>query len=228
MKNKDQQSSFSPTVLNSLFAYIVDVGEVQFVQEIIEEYKININNVTDKLGQTPLQAAISYGHFAIVKYLVEEQSANINAQNKKGETALHIAAKRKNLEIVKYLIEDQNADFNITDKFGYNALDIAKVVKAPDEIIKIFDEHVNEIEPTTPMLLENMGLFKPDEKQKLVSLVKENIKDIQENPFLGEKNSLEKNNISTDFTKYSLFTDEETNVVGNSTSIDYSNYNDFA
>jgi len=59
-------------------------------------------NVKNNDGWTPLHSAAYYGHFEIVKYLVEH-GADIIAKNNDGLTPLQCAESKDNEEIVEYL-----------------------------------------------------------------------------------------------------------------------------
>ncbi|WP_264705197.1 ankyrin repeat domain-containing protein [Wolbachia endosymbiont (group A) of Gymnosoma rotundatum] len=72
--------------------------------------------------QTPLHYAAKgsaeNSNLEVVRYLVEEKSADINAKDNFGRTPLHCAAEGCNLEVVKYLIEEKHVDVNVKSNGG--------------------------------------------------------------------------------------------------------------
>ena len=70
---------------------------------IIDETRADVN-MKDMYGMTLLHCVCEAGHLQLVKFLVEERQANLNARNKDQETPLFIALNKKHLEIAKYLI----------------------------------------------------------------------------------------------------------------------------
>jgi len=71
----------------------------------IVKYLIEECNASVEAG-APLIYASIYGHLGIVKYLIEECNANVEAKNKYGNTPLIYASMYGHLGIVKYLIEN--------------------------------------------------------------------------------------------------------------------------
>eukprot|EP00347_Sterkiella_histriomuscorum_P000305 403376393 len=99
-------------------------GRIENVKLLIEEYqKIiasldqesedyiftkehnTISNTQSQKKLTPLHYAATFGHFQIVKILVEEGEAQIDLKSSDSKTALVFAASNGHLEIVKYLLE---------------------------------------------------------------------------------------------------------------------------
>ncbi|CAM9161732.1 unnamed protein product, partial [Phaeothamnion confervicola] len=68
-------------------------------------------------GETPLQGAARKGHLSVVRFLVEEAGAYVNAMDNRGDTALHLACYWCQTEIVKYLV-DAGADLQIWNDEG--------------------------------------------------------------------------------------------------------------
>jgi len=73
-----------------------------------------IADATDNHNETPLFVAAQYGHLAVVKYLVEDCSVNIDTAREDGATPLFMAANNNHLEVVKYLVDNCNADTQIS------------------------------------------------------------------------------------------------------------------
>jgi ankyrin repeat protein len=110
---------------------------------------------------TPLQAAAGVGYgegfaanahrfaptgmLAAVKYLVEEQGADVNAVDHDGMTALHHAAARGDNEMIQYLVS-KGANVKAVDREGRTTVDMAN---GPVQRIQPF--------PDTIKLLESLG-----------------------------------------------------------------------
>ena len=82
-------------------------GKLSSVRYLIENEGVDINRYF-----CPLNFACEYGHFDIVKYLIEK--ANVNKEehdnHKNKETPLCRSCESGNLSLVKYLIEDAKVD----------------------------------------------------------------------------------------------------------------------
>ena len=79
-------------------------------------------------GVTPLLAAASEGHTAILKQLLSTGKADVNAKDKESTTVLMAAAARGHLECIKELlaikdikVNEQNMDGHTALMFAYNA-----------------------------------------------------------------------------------------------------------
>ncbi|MSR35994.1 MAG: ankyrin repeat domain-containing protein [Gemmatimonadetes bacterium] len=81
----------------------------------------------------------------VVKYLVEEHGADVNARDMAGETPLHNAAARGDNELVKYLVS-KGADVMAVDRKGRTTVDMAN---GPQQRVQPL--------PETIKLLESMG-----------------------------------------------------------------------
>jgi ankyrin repeat protein len=73
-------------------------------------------------GVTPLLAASSEGHVAIVKMLLSTGKADVNAKDKEGTNSLMAAAARGHLECIQSLIETKGIDVNSQNVDGHTAL----------------------------------------------------------------------------------------------------------
>jgi ankyrin repeat protein len=82
---------------------------------------------------------------AAVKYLVEEQGADVNAVDHDGMTALHHAAARGDNEMIQYLVS-KGANVKAVDREGRTTVDMAN---GPVQRIQPF--------PDTIKLLESLG-----------------------------------------------------------------------
>lgn len=74
-------------------------------------------------GEPPLHRAVSGGHKAIVKMLIDSK-ADINGRDEYGYTPLHWAASTDSIDMMKTLISS-GADLNIRDNKGRTPLKLA-------------------------------------------------------------------------------------------------------
>lgn len=80
-------------------------------------------NVNDCMGMAPIHWASDRGDLDILKFLVENHSADVNLQDSTGQTALHYAVSCSHEEICKYLVS-MGASINIQDEDGITALEM--------------------------------------------------------------------------------------------------------
>jgi len=95
-------------------------------------------------------AANSHSHapdswLSSVRYLVEEQGADVNARDLNGYSPVHHAAARGDNELIEYLVE-QGADVMVVSRRGETTIDMAN---GPRQRVQPF--------PTTIALLESLG-----------------------------------------------------------------------
>ena len=69
----------------------------------------NVEENYNSYGKTALIAASEEGHLEVVKYLVEQCHANVEAKDNDGYTPLIRASENGHLEVVKYLVEQCHA-----------------------------------------------------------------------------------------------------------------------
>src|SRR5207244_11484940 len=79
-------------------------NDVEKVKQIIEEERINTNEIYDEDKFTPLHIAVVYNQLEIIKKLLKS-GANPNAEDSEGNTPLHFTAEQNNLETLRLLIE---------------------------------------------------------------------------------------------------------------------------
>jgi len=111
------------------------------LNEIIKLVKNNISvNEVDNIGWPALMSASYYGHFKIVKYLVEH-NADINAKNhdNDNDTSLLWASQEGHFKIVKYLVKHGALINNIND-YEYTPLYLA-VAFGRIKIVKFLLKH---------------------------------------------------------------------------------------
>ncbi|MFH1719522.1 MAG: ankyrin repeat domain-containing protein [Planctomycetota bacterium] len=81
-------------------------------------------NLENRMGWTPLLAAVSNRRQAVVELLLSK-GANVNVKDKRARTALFIAAETGQKEVLELLVA-KGADVNVTTATGENALSVAK------------------------------------------------------------------------------------------------------
>lgn len=83
--------------------YTVASGQLEVLKYLIETFKVDYE-VKDKEGNSPFFTAIQHGHFAIVKFFVQELGMSPFCV-KDGEIgALHVAANTDNVQLLEYFI----------------------------------------------------------------------------------------------------------------------------
>ncbi len=80
-----------------------------------------VDDASDE-GVTPLLAASSEGHVAVVNMLLSTGGADVNAKDKEGTNSLMAAAARGHLEVVQSLIVKEGIDVNSQNIDGHTAL----------------------------------------------------------------------------------------------------------
>lgn len=97
--------------------------------ERLKTFAGNIN-INDSMGMAPIHWASDRGDLKILKFLVENCSADINFQDGSGQTALHYAVSCCHEDICKYLVS-KGASTDIQDDDGVTAHDMCS-----DELFK--------------------------------------------------------------------------------------------
>lgn len=87
---------------------------------------LNLADMWDRKGASPLHWAAGSGQLAVVQYLIQECNCNVDVGQRgkrsfSGRTALHWAARNGHLEVVQYLVEDCRADMDATTIDGTSA-----------------------------------------------------------------------------------------------------------
>ena len=94
-------------------------GQIPALQYFIHEVGIDVNCRNTILG-TPLMFSCASGSLKTVKYLIEEENADIEAVDLNGSKCLHYACStQNNMEIIQYLIDELNFDVNLKDLRGW-------------------------------------------------------------------------------------------------------------
>ncbi|RYH22513.1 ankyrin repeat domain-containing protein [archaeon] len=111
-------------------------------------------------GQGPLAAAVYYGNMEMIKWMVEEASANPNAIASAGTKMLSAASYTGRLEVVKYLIEDAKMSRHLLTAQGMSALYLAcqgenlSLLKYLVESVGLTPSEDLSLDSTHPSLLE--------------------------------------------------------------------------
>jgi hypothetical protein len=71
-----------------------------------------------------------------VKYLVEDQDADLTGVTNYNSSVLHYAAQSGSLELVEYLVQKKVVDVNMVNKLGYTA----KAMTLNQDIIKVLEQ----------------------------------------------------------------------------------------
>lgn len=120
-------------LIQGLFSASKD-GDVQMIQDLLENVKIDINHRDDE-GQTALYTACEEGKTEIVKMLLDS-NADPNICTKEQQcTPLTIAAKNGHVKVISQLLE-KNAEIDYKDYDGWTALFWA-CWKEKDEVVAI-------------------------------------------------------------------------------------------
>ena len=97
------------------------------------------------MGYTPLINASYYGHFEVVKILLEK-GADIEARNNYGDTPLICASRYGTLKVVKYLLEN-GADMEAKNNSGNTFFSYVSKEK-----IDVIEEYLQDIKSRKMMV----------------------------------------------------------------------------
>ena len=100
-------------------------GNIPALKVLITKHTLNLLEVKDPSGLTPLHLACQHAHLDIAQYLIKDQNCNPETTTPSGRTPLHIACKSGHLHIIKCLITDHKCNPHCTDNDGYTPLHAA-------------------------------------------------------------------------------------------------------
>ena len=150
-------------IYNQILFNAVDEGSLEHARYAVEN-GADVNATDGPGHQTPLML-VAYGglfqqahegHLAIVKYLVEETEADVNATDVEGDTPLAFAVYGTNENIFKYLVEN-GADTNVVNVYGRTLWDLA--IDSTNENIRAYLFEISgENSAFDTSQLENMDL----------------------------------------------------------------------
>ena len=139
----------------------------------------DISSLQDGGGFTPLLAAASNGHGAVVPVLLDN-GANINQVNNAGWFPLLLAVAMSHETVVAVLI-DRGADVNLVNNDGDRPIDVAKTQKIKDMLIALTKEKPQEEgqQPpgqAVPTIMDESQWFRAAKEGDLV-LIQQGIND---------------------------------------------------
>ncbi|MEO8400855.1 MAG: ankyrin repeat domain-containing protein, partial [Gammaproteobacteria bacterium] len=112
-----------------------ELGHEDILRHMLDEQKISVNpEIIEnefKSEYTLLHAAARSGYVHLVRALVVEYKAEVNAIDSNGKTALHFAVLEGHWDIAAYLIENTDIDLNAVmthQKQKYTALQVAQML----------------------------------------------------------------------------------------------------
>ena len=82
-------------------------GDLETAQRLVHESGWEAAHAVDKHGSSALMWAASFGRLEVVRWLVLEQGAEVDATNKAGRTALMFACKYGQVAICRFLLSDE-------------------------------------------------------------------------------------------------------------------------
>ncbi|RUP47493.1 ankyrin repeat-containing domain protein [Jimgerdemannia flammicorona] len=86
-------------------------GDLAAVRRVFEQFPgTDVNAPLTAKSLTPLHLAASYDHEHIVRYLVEQRGADVNAVDAEGWTAMHCAAAEGFFDVLTFLVAIPEAE----------------------------------------------------------------------------------------------------------------------
>jgi len=89
---------------------------------LLKEGNINVNYKEKRRRDTALHKGCLWGYLEVVKILIENGGAKVNAKNKYGWTPLHIAYQNNRVAVAEYLMEHGGANVNAKNNAGMTPL----------------------------------------------------------------------------------------------------------
>jgi ankyrin repeat protein len=124
-------------------------GAIEFCMDnLITNKKIDVNNQTNKDGDTPLHYACCHGHLDIVQLLLQSNAIDVNQTNNNGETPLHYACRYGYLDIVQLLLQNNAIDVNQTNNDGDTPLHYACINGYLDTVQLLLQNSVIDVNQT--------------------------------------------------------------------------------
>ena len=94
----------------------------------------------DRAGYTAIHAAASYGHLALLRFLIKDHNGDINIKDTEGDTPLHMC---ELVDVAREMIQELGADVSIKNKEGMTA---AEAIREEGD----FDDLADYLESVTP------------------------------------------------------------------------------
>lgn len=99
-------------------------GSAKIVSRLIR-HDIDLVEMADSRGFTPLQAAARWEQLDIVQLLITDGKAKVNRRDNDGWTALHHSADaRPNIDVMEYLVNVAKVDISIRSNINLTAFDL--------------------------------------------------------------------------------------------------------
>jgi ankyrin repeat protein len=132
----------SPT--ERLFLKAIKEGQVSTTKDILEKHSVelDLNSLTDEIGNSPAWYAVAAGNLPLLKLLVEVGKADVKRKvDFLEETLLHLAIRSRGyVDVVEYLLRDCHAEVDVPDRDGDTPLMLACYYRFK-EIVKILLHH---------------------------------------------------------------------------------------
>ena len=145
-QNKNIRNLIEPNSHNSILHYLcMNDGNLPLL--IIIKPTSNEINKKNKFDQTLLHISVINNSINILKFLLNDNNANVNSIDIQKNTPIHYAIALKNFEIIKLLIE-KRAKMTIKNKKGETPLDIAKKLNIKNQIQNIYNSDTNKTKKT--------------------------------------------------------------------------------
>lgn len=99
-------------------------NDIHKLMELINDENLDINQIDNVSGFTPLTYAIYLDRPEIVRLLLRVQDIDVNLadQGQYNDTPLSLAISKDNIEIIKILLERPDIQLNVINQDGYNEL----------------------------------------------------------------------------------------------------------
>ncbi len=111
-------------------------GLVDLILQQQQENDVDINAASSENAETALFLAVSNGHGAVVRRILERADVDVNLKDmKRGLTPLHMAVKKSHADIIPMLLARPDLDVNARDVVGETPLHFA--VRSNDATIGI-------------------------------------------------------------------------------------------
>ena len=100
---QDVQEKQSGAFGNTALHFASELGQLAVLKYFLEEKRADVN-VKNRIGWTPLFAAVREKRLHVIKYLVEERNADLSVVDANGEHILYAAVWSDDLDSAKYLL----------------------------------------------------------------------------------------------------------------------------
>lgn len=139
---------------------------------LIHEFSCDISDCS---GNTLLHSACQGGCLSLVRTLIQDHNADVNAQNQLDkDTPLHLAVRFYNEEVVLALINEFGCDINARNSKGDNCLHTACSRYRRSSLVKVLSKHISPLtvnnKGNTPLHIASDSYFGSDYVKELLSL----------------------------------------------------------